>query len=761
MPNTLTTKPRALTRLFARNGRAGAAPSPFRATQDSLLRCNPLLGLTARQAQNIYDAARGTGGDMPLLQRIYEEIEATDPTLLTCVNRRAAALSGMGWTVRPIAAAPAQNAERQQAAAERFLYGIENLDAAIEHLGLAFFRGFSFVQPLWQRRGIEVHTVGLLPSWAFARNEAGDWVFRDADGLDQSIEGAQLIGLHRARAIDYPALFIYLRASLAERDWGRFLERYGIPPVDAIMSDAATEENREDYLAAAEAARDGLCAVWPAGSGVSRADTTRAGEPFSQFVRHQEEQIVLMATGGTLTSLAESGAGTLAGNAQMDVWREIVAHDAREIAGVLNRGLLRPFLRAMFPDEPPAVFFEMGRDAEPTASELLDLAVKAKSAGYTLSQDDLEEGTGYTFKSEAAAQGPGTPENGDFAAGAAAGEEAGAGTPLQFDSNPLQNARTGADGKIYAEGAPTPLRGVLGHFSPEAENGPETGEAEALCAGAREDLAAAGEEIRRALEAIARGDAQEVGRIAAHLPEALPASTHMADALASAMQRAFAGVAEGTVPNAYKNPKRCECGRFSGDSPRPCARCGRSKPKKDQVARARKMLDEVFRDHKYTSIEGVAYRPEIDAEIDLDTGYEETGEGEAKIPGKGIAKLYQKHDEDIPPLPEALIYGEMMPLFHYDNPDLDLMIHRRCIVYEDYCCFIQEKPNGHWFIDSFHRNPEDAARIRENAEIIKRNGLVPLLKKKGKALEAERRMERGFKKEARRKKLKQKNEAEK
>lgn len=111
-------------------------------------------------------------------------------------------------------------------------------------------------------------------------------------------------------------------------DWDRFLERYGIPPVDAVMSPDATVENRAEYLEAAEKARDGLPVVWPSGSQISRADGSRGQDPFSVFVRHQEELIVLMATGGTLTSLAEAGSGTLAGGAQMDVWEQIVRRDA-------------------------------------------------------------------------------------------------------------------------------------------------------------------------------------------------------------------------------------------------------------------------------------------------------------------------------------------------------------------------------------------------------------------------------------------------
>ena len=56
---------------------------------------NPLLGLSVRRAQAVFDFARAYGS--PQLQYIYNEIEATDPVLLTCVERRAAAIAAMGW----------------------------------------------------------------------------------------------------------------------------------------------------------------------------------------------------------------------------------------------------------------------------------------------------------------------------------------------------------------------------------------------------------------------------------------------------------------------------------------------------------------------------------------------------------------------------------------------------------------------------------------------------------------------------------------
>lgn len=372
-----------------------------------LERVNPLQGLTIAQAKSIFDVARAHGS--PLLQKIYEEIELTDPVLMTCVERRQSALAGLGWrAVANASAADDAKAEEQRKALDDFANGIENLDEAIEHLDLAFFRGYSVCQPLWegigdQGSGISVKRINLLNSWNFLRGDDGRLLWNpdctlDPKGCEEITPAARTVQLVRRRAIDWPALSIYIRKYVGERDWGRFLERYGIPPVDVIMAPNATDEQRDEYLACAEAAKNGSTVAYPAGTSISRAETSRGQDPFTAFIEHQEKLIVLMATGGTLTSLAQADTGSLAGGAQMDVWEQIVKRDGVVISAALNRDLFAPFLRGRFPGEPVMAHFEIGKEDEPSATEAADLAGKLKTAGWRVDQSQLEEQTGFKLE---------------------------------------------------------------------------------------------------------------------------------------------------------------------------------------------------------------------------------------------------------------------------------------------------------------------------------------------------------------------------
>ena len=83
---------------------------------------------------------------------------------------------------------------------------------------------------------------------------------------------------------------------------------------------------------------------------------------------------MLLATGATLTTLAQADTGSLAGGAHMEVWREIVARDGVKIAEALNRDLFRRYLELEFPGRPMAAKFVLSNEKKQTADEVADLA---------------------------------------------------------------------------------------------------------------------------------------------------------------------------------------------------------------------------------------------------------------------------------------------------------------------------------------------------------------------------------------------------
>ncbi|MGN0846823.1 MAG: DUF935 family protein [Kiritimatiellia bacterium] len=375
------------------------------AAQAWLERMNPLAGLSIREAQGIFDAARD--GDTQRLHWLFQEIEAANPALLVCVERRASAIAGFRWTVSEIAARDGALAAEQKDAAERFLRGIDNFEDALEHLDLAFFRGFAHAQPVWEADGT-VREIVLLDSWKFVRRD-GEWYYNPActgfsEADMQPTDRCGLMSVVRRRPVDYPALGIHIRMAVGSRDWGRFLERYALPKPAVFMHPGATAEQRADYLAGAQAVENGQVSVWPNGASLTDfAGGSRGTDPFSAFVEHQQRQIVLLATGGTLMSLAEAGTGTLAGGAQSEVWESIVARDAAVVAQAVRRAMLLPFLARAFPGRPACVDFAFDFAKPPSPKEVFDTAAVARQAGWSIDRGQLEEQTGYTLERDAPA----------------------------------------------------------------------------------------------------------------------------------------------------------------------------------------------------------------------------------------------------------------------------------------------------------------------------------------------------------------------
>lgn len=440
---------------------------------------NPLSGLTIPRAVQIFDQARH--GCYAQLQWLYQEIEAADPTLLVCTERRSAGVAEIDWKIETLSAARAGRgrwdetlAAEQQAYLEGAIGACGNLLDGFEHLGCAFFRGFAHAAPRYSPDGLELREIETLDAWNFCLDRAsGAWLWNpdckaivDGKGLE-AIPDDELLTLRRTRHIDYPALAIYIRAALGEAQWGRFMERYGIPPVMIVMPEFADETDETRYMEAADKVARGGSGALPYGSTVTYATEARGVNPFSDYLKHQQELIVLMATGGLLTSLAEAGSGTLAGGAHEDTWESVVRRDSRVIAEAFNRRVAADLLDRAYPGRPRLARFAFDTEAAPSAGEVFDVAVKAASAGWRVTARDLRERTGYEL--EPAAQAAAT-DFADFADGGgvktvqkllngnsgapfAANKRQ---TPLQTHGTPLQNGDGSGDGSREGSGREAP-----------------------------------------------------------------------------------------------------------------------------------------------------------------------------------------------------------------------------------------------------------------------------------------------------------------
>lgn len=403
---------------------AAKIASRLHKTEQSLMleAMNPLWQIDAKRAQTIYDWARR--GNFSQLQFLYNEIENCDATFLTCVTRRCSAIAELDWCVvrsneRLNRNADAGLVKAQIEFLEEAIAKIDNLPDAFEHLALSAFRGFSVLNTYFGTDGMPNH-LERLDHWniCYDRNERV-WLWNPdassyaepsaSDGKMTVLPPDDTIVVVRKRQIDWPALMIFLRISVGERDWSRFLETYGLPPVIITMPELTSEKQVNEYLKAAENVFEGRSGVVPFGSEVDYASESRGTNPFTDFIEHQMKLFVLLSTGGTLTSLAESGSGTLAGNAQMEVWKQIVRADTRILSNTFNKQLCEQLIKGHkdFKGKPVLAEFQLDTSPKLTPDEVADLAGKFASAGYEMDENELSQLSGFTIRKKKEPDGGG------------------------------------------------------------------------------------------------------------------------------------------------------------------------------------------------------------------------------------------------------------------------------------------------------------------------------------------------------------------
>lgn len=490
---------------------------------------NPLRGLSLRTAQGIFDAAR-RGNDVRL-QWLYENIEQSDPTLMICAERRASALIDLSWLIRPKASSRARGFDeslaREQVAFLEQAYGDAeeaNLVPTIEHLSKAFFRGHAHARPIFSADGTSLRGFDLLNAWNVCRDVvSGQWFWNPSasETLDfaslSPVPSGELCTLVRPRHIDYPALAIYLRNNLGEKAWGKFLERYGIPPVIITMPPDVDPAQVETYCDRAARVADGGSGALPAGSTVSYATEARGTNPFAEFLDHQQKLIVLMATGGMLTSLTgATGIGQGATSAHEETWRTIVRRDAAAVATILNRTVSNALLSRAFPGKPHLATFDFETEPPPSASDVFALAAQAMQAGYQVAKEDLEERTGYRLQSVQAPQ------------------------PLEPGSSSTAGASWNLLGNSTTSSTALETQGIVKNKAPDSLR-----RLRRLASALQDELSPAAEALQAFLEAPTQAGAQA---LASKLPDLLEADPESAAILEAELSRAFQDALEEPTP---------------------------------------------------------------------------------------------------------------------------------------------------------------------------------------------------------------------
>lgn len=379
---------------------------------------SPLRGLTMPRAVQLMEAAqRGAMADLQWLYAAETGIEATDPDLMTIIERTVAGVADMDWQILT-ADETARGfdralADEQRAFLEESYAACDNLPDAIEHLVMARFRGFAHLQP-WLRPDWTIEHLEPLPQWNMVRDGASSrWAWNpraEQVGYRDLRGGAYLspedyVVADNRRPVNRIALVKYVRATTAEKDWDAYVEIYGIPGVFIIMPPDVPAGKEEEYADRATEAAEAASGALPNGSDVRTLGEVRGEQPFQARLEWLQKQLVLAGTGGMLTMLSEpAGIGGGASGAQEGVWDAIVRRVAHKVEGPLNAQYDRRALAARFPGRPALAQFALRTRQERDVGSAVQNIAALAAAGYRVSPEQVAAETGYEVTAAPAPQ---------------------------------------------------------------------------------------------------------------------------------------------------------------------------------------------------------------------------------------------------------------------------------------------------------------------------------------------------------------------
>ena len=361
---------------------------------------NPLRGMNLSKLLSLLDA--GERGQYADLQWFYHYMERSDAMVFSVMQRRRAALLSCDWDIKQVSGEAAtidQVLADEQVAFLREAYDrIENLRDAVAFLFSGFFRGYAHMEKHYSASGM-IQRLEPVEQWFWVRDGMyGDWEYNQNAGSGRNrglpIDPGDFVILDTV-ALNRLLSVLYLGRTLTLKDWDSFLEVYGIPSVFLVGPPNTPEAKEEEYQRIAEQLIADGRGYLPYGSDIKYVNGGGNRPPFRERIEYLDRQITLVATGGLLTMLTQSGSGTLAGEAHSETFMQIARGDALTVSEVFQKHLDTPLLAEFFPGQPILAYFEFAPPAGNEVSRVIEDAVNLAKAGVRMDVEELSEKTGY------------------------------------------------------------------------------------------------------------------------------------------------------------------------------------------------------------------------------------------------------------------------------------------------------------------------------------------------------------------------------
>ncbi len=313
----------------------------------------PADGLTPVRLASILRAA--DQGDAVAYLELAEAIEEKDPHYLAVLSTRKRAVSQIDISVEP----GGEDARADEMAAmvrdwlKRDELALEMFDI-LDCLG----KGYSFTEIVWDVSEGQWRPERLEwrdPRWfRFAREDLSTPMMLDEHGAEQPLPGFRFIfaalkaksGLALRGGLARVAAWGWMFKAYTQRDWAVFTQTYGQPLRLGKYGPGASEEDRDTLFRAVGNIAGDCAAIIPESMSIDFVETANPGASSDLYERRADwldRQISKAVLGQTTTTDAVSGGHAVSQEHRL-VQEDIERADARALAAVLNRDLIRPWI---------------------------------------------------------------------------------------------------------------------------------------------------------------------------------------------------------------------------------------------------------------------------------------------------------------------------------------------------------------------------------------------------------------------------------
>ncbi|MBI4804453.1 MAG: DUF935 domain-containing protein [Desulfovibrio sp.] len=308
-------------------------------------------GLTLKRLEAILRAA--DNGDIIGQHELFDEIEGRDEHIHAELSKRRRALLAVPWNIRP-GRANDKRAEDVAATVREQVSCIPDFEDAILDLASGIGHGYSCSEFEWGMDGKTHLPLALHHRPQSMFQLAPDFLtlrLRDNTPEGQELwscgwiihRHASMSGWFPRRGLFRVLVWTYLLKQYARSDFAEFLEIHGLPLRVGKYPSMASDVEKKALLQALTAIGHDAAGAIPDGMLIEFHEAARGSEaPFTAMHDICEKGQSKAILGSTLTTDTQGVGSQALGEIHNEVRLDILASDARQIAGTLTRQLCAP-----------------------------------------------------------------------------------------------------------------------------------------------------------------------------------------------------------------------------------------------------------------------------------------------------------------------------------------------------------------------------------------------------------------------------------